>query len=148
MGIEFRCNCPITSALDVVGDRWLLVIIKQMLMEGKQTFKDFTDSDEAIATNILASKLKHLEENGLIEKKDHPSNKKTKLYHLTALGLSLSSVIVELAHWSDAHLRVFHPEMNENDGIHLLRRDKLAFADLLKENYLRAIALPEERSND
>ena len=53
MNSSFRCDCPITSALDIVGDKWTLVIIKQILLEGKQTFKDFSESDEAIATNIL-----------------------------------------------------------------------------------------------
>jgi DNA-binding HxlR family transcriptional regulator len=57
---DFRCNCPFTSALDVLGDKWMLVIVKQMLIEGKETFKDFTESDEAIATNILSAKLKLL----------------------------------------------------------------------------------------
>ena len=56
----FRCNCPFTSALDILGDKWMLVIVKQMLIEGKETFKDFTDSEEAIATNILSVKLKLL----------------------------------------------------------------------------------------
>jgi DNA-binding HxlR family transcriptional regulator len=65
---DFRCDCPFTSALDIVGDKWILVIIKQMLIEGKETFKDFTEADEAIATNILSAKLKFLEEVGLIIK--------------------------------------------------------------------------------
>jgi DNA-binding HxlR family transcriptional regulator len=65
---DFRCNCPFTSALDVLGDKWMLVIVKQILIEGKETFKDFTESEEAIATNILSSKLKLLEEIGIIIK--------------------------------------------------------------------------------
>jgi DNA-binding HxlR family transcriptional regulator len=69
---DFRCDCPFTSALDIVGDKWILVIIKQMLIEGKETFKDFTKADEAIATNILSAKLKFLEEVGLIIKTQRP----------------------------------------------------------------------------
>ena len=68
MNNNFRCNCPITSALDIVGDKWTLVIIKQMLLEGKKTFKDFSESDEAIASNILSSRLKMLEEFKIITK--------------------------------------------------------------------------------
>jgi DNA-binding HxlR family transcriptional regulator len=64
MDVKFKCNCPFTSALDVVGDKWMLVIVKQMLIEGKETFKDFTESDEAIATNILSAKLKFLGRSG------------------------------------------------------------------------------------
>ncbi len=141
MKAEFRCECPITSALDVVGDKWLLVIIKQMLVEGKQTFKDFTQSDEAIATNILTAKLKFLEENGLIEKKNHPTNKKTKLYHLTELGISLTPVIVELAFWSDVHIRAFHPEMQAGEAIDFLRNDKVAFANELEKKYREKLAV-------
>ena len=62
---KFRCDCPFTSALDVLGDKWMLVIVKQMLIEGKETFKDFTESEEAIATNILSAKLKILVELGI-----------------------------------------------------------------------------------
>jgi DNA-binding HxlR family transcriptional regulator len=94
---DFRCDCPFTSALDIVGDKWILVIIKQMLIEGKETFKDFTEADEAIATNILSAKLKFLEEVGLIIKTQRPDNKKTNLYLLTEKGLALTPVLVELA---------------------------------------------------
>ena len=68
MELKFRCDCPFTSALDVLGDRWMLVIVKQMLINDKETFKDFTESEEAIATNILSVKLKLLEELGVIYK--------------------------------------------------------------------------------
>ncbi len=60
MNNKFRCNCPITSALDILGDKWTLVIIKQMLLQNKKTFKDFTNSEEAIATNILTVRMKNL----------------------------------------------------------------------------------------
>jgi DNA-binding HxlR family transcriptional regulator len=132
---DFRCNCPITSALDVVGDKWMLVIVKQMLIEGKQTFKDFTESEEAIATNILSAKLKLLEENGLILKTKRPDNKKTNLYILTEKGLALTPIIVELASWSDQHLREHHPFMANGQEMQLLRADKVAFAQLLKDTY-------------
>ena len=108
---DFRCDCPFTSALDVLGDKWILVIIKQMLIEGKETFKDFTESDEAIATNILSSKLQLLEEVGIIIKTKRPDNKKTSLYLLTEKGLALIPVLVELALWSDKNLRVQNAEM-------------------------------------
>ena len=80
---SFRCECPITSALDIAGDKWTLVIIKQMLFERKSTFKDFTGSQEAIATNILSSRLRMLEKFEIITKSNHPENKKTNIYTLT-----------------------------------------------------------------
>jgi len=138
---SFRCNCPFTSALDVVGDKWMLVIVKQMLIEGKETFKEFTESDEAIATNILSAKLKLLEEFGIIIKTQRPDNKKTNLYLLTEKGLTLTPVLVELALWSDKQLREIHPTIVNGEEMEFLRNDKASFANLLvtkyKENWLQ-----------
>lgn len=135
MDTKFRCDCPVTSALDILGDKWMLVIIKQMLIEGKETFKDFTESDEAVASNILSSKLKSLEQYGLIERVNHKTNRKTKLYHLTARGLSLSSIIVELAIWSDQNLRKLNPIIRKTDELESMKRDKKGFIKKLEENY-------------
>lgn len=137
---DFRCNCPFTSALDVIGDKWMLVIVKQMIIEGKQTFKDFTKSDEAIATNILSSKLKLLEEVGIIIKTQRPDNKKTNLYLLTDKGLALTPVLVELATWSDAHLRDIHPTLVNGASVEFLRNDKAAFASALVKKYREKLA--------
>ncbi|MEN0051940.1 MAG: helix-turn-helix domain-containing protein, partial [Bacteroidota bacterium] len=101
---EFRCNCPITSAIDILGDKWTLVIIKQMLLQGKRTFKDFTESEEAIATNILASRMKKLTELELVSKAKLPTNNKSVYYLLTNKGLSLAPIIIEMALWSEENL--------------------------------------------
>lgn len=135
MPLDFRCDCPFTSALDVLGDKWILVIVKQMLIEGKETFKDFTDSEEAIATNILSSKLKLLEEVGIIIKTQRPNNKKTNLYLLTERGLALTPILVELASWSDNNLRDMHPAIVNGESMEFLRKDKAAFANELERNY-------------
>ena len=135
MPYKFRCDCPITSALDILGDKWMLVIVKQMLLEEKKTFKDFTESDEAIATNILSAKLKMLEQVGLITKSKLPNNKKTNLYHLTEKGLALTPIILELALWSDSHLREIHPTILNDESTEILRADKLSLANLLITRY-------------
>ena len=137
---DFRCNCPFTSALDVLGDKWILVIVKQMLIEGKETFKDFTESEEAIATNILSAKLKFLEEVGLIIKTQRPDNKKTNLYLLTEKSLALTSVLVELALWSDENLRDIHPTIVNGEAMELLRTDKVAFAKEIEKRYREKLA--------
>jgi DNA-binding HxlR family transcriptional regulator len=137
---DFRCDCPFTSALDIVGDKWLLVIIKQMLIEGKETFKDFTESDEAIATNILSAKLKFLEEVGLIIKTQRPNNKKTNLYLLTEKGLSLIPILVELAIWSDRNLRDIHPTIVNGEAMEFLRKDKTTFANEIEKKYKEKLA--------
>lgn len=132
---DFRCACPFTSALDILGDKWSLVIVKQMLVEGCETFKDFTESEEAIATNILSSRLKQLEEVGILHKTKLPHNQKTNYYLLTDRGLALAPVLVELANWSDNHLRELHPGLLAGEEMQPLRDDKAAFAQALTENY-------------
>ncbi len=132
---KFRCDCPFTSALDILGDRWILVIVKQMLIEGKETFKDFTESEEAIATNILSAKLKLLEEVGIVLKTKRSDNKKSNLYLLTDKGLALTPVLVELAFWSDKNLRDIHPTILNGEAMELLRHDKVAFASELEKKY-------------
>ena len=144
---DFRCNCPFTSALDVLGDKWILVIVKQMLIEGKETFKDFTESEEAIATNILSAKLKFLEEVGLIIKTQRPDNKKTNIYLLTEKGLSLTPILVELATWSDKNLRDLHPTIVNGEAMELLRTDKVAFANEIEKKYKKKLATTLYKSN-
>jgi DNA-binding HxlR family transcriptional regulator len=138
---DFRCNCPFTSALDILGDKWILVIIKQILIEGKETFKDFTESEEAIATNILSAKLKFLEEVGIIIKTKRPDNKKTNLYLLTDKGLALTPILVELATWSDKHLRDIHPTIVNGEAMEFLRYDKAAFASEIEKKYKEKLAI-------
>jgi DNA-binding HxlR family transcriptional regulator len=140
---EFRCDCPFTSALDILGDKWMLVIVKQMLVEDKTTFKDFTESEEAIATNILSSKLKHLEKLGIVIKAKRPDNKKTNLYLLTEKGMALTRILVELAAWSDLHLRDIHPTMVDGENMELLRNDKAAFAKALEKKYREKLTATE-----
>ena len=79
----FRCDCPVTSAVDIVGDKWTLVVIKLMLLEQKKTFKEFSESDESIAPSILSNRLKTLEKTEFIIKVKPKDNKKTNHYFLT-----------------------------------------------------------------
>ena len=108
----FRCNCPVTSALDIVGDKWTLVVMKLMLLEQKKTFKEFSESDESIAPSVLSNRLKTLEKIGFIVKQKLPDNQKTNHYFLTEKGLSLTPVITELALWSHHNIKpVDNPDL-------------------------------------
>ncbi len=135
MNNNFRCNCPITSALDIVGDKWTLVIIKLMLLEGIKTFKDFSESDEAIASNILSSRLKMLEEYKMISKEKLPHNKKTNIYLLTEKGLGLTPTIVELMLWSDGNIREYHSSIISDSRIAMVKNNKEASIKLIVEIY-------------
>ena len=132
---KFRCNCPITSALDILGDKWTLVIIKQMLLERKKTFKDFSESDEAIASNILSSRLKMMEEYKIISKEKLPDNKKTNIYLLTEKGLGLTPTIVELSLWSDSNIREYHSSIITDSRIEMVKNNKEESIKMIVESY-------------
>ena len=139
----FRCSCPCTSALDIVGDKWTLVIIKQMILFHKRTFKDFYESDEAIATNILSTRLKMLMEYEIIRKEKLPDNKQKNLYILTERGLNLTPVIVNLMLWSDKNIRTFHTTLTPSAGpLERMQEDKEGFITMLMENYKEKNWLP------
>lgn len=99
-GSKFRSNCPVNFGLEMFGDKWSLLIIRDIVFWGKKTYGDFLKSDERIATNILAARLAQLEENGIITKQRHPSDKRTDVYSLTEKGLELIPLLVEIVAWS------------------------------------------------
>jgi DNA-binding HxlR family transcriptional regulator len=101
--IKKRSDCPLSSSLDVFGDKWSLLIIRDLIFFKKCTYNDFLKSEEGIATNILASRLKALEENGVIEKLEHPESKAKILYRLTQKGIDLLPIIMEVYIWSDKY---------------------------------------------
>ena len=101
-----RSECPISNSLDVFGDKWSLLIIRDLMFANKCTYNDFLKSDERIATNILATRLKGLEENGIIEKLPHPDSKAKVLYKLTTKGIDLLPIIVEIYMWSEKYFEV------------------------------------------
>ena len=140
MNNKFRCNCPLTSAIDIIGDKWTLVIIKQMLLQNKETFKDFTDSEEAIATNILTVRMKNLIELNLVTKSKLPNNKKSVYYHLTEKGLSLAPIIIELALWAGETLKPLNSTMIEPSKMGLNQSNKEEYIINLVANYKEKLA--------
>lgn len=98
-----RSDCPISFALDIFGDRWTLLVIRDLLFKGKSRYRDFFESEERIATNILADRLKSLEEHGIITRHVAPRNAGGVSYQLTAKGLDLAPMLVELILWSATH---------------------------------------------
>ena len=95
-----RSDCPVSYALDFFGDKWTFLIIRDLAFEGKKFYKEFRNSKESIATNILSDRLKKLENNGVIESKVYPELKTRKVYSLTEKGKDLIPVLVEMILWS------------------------------------------------
>ena len=139
MKCVFKFACPITSALDLIGDRWTLIILKQLLFENKQTFKDLNESYENIASNILTVRLNVLLENGLISKSKIKNNNKSIYYHLTESGLSISSVLVELGAWGKDNLSNHNPLMNNKNSLFKMKSSKKAYARELKNKYIAKV---------
>ncbi len=106
--IEWRSVCPISSALDLLGDKWSLLVIRDLISHGTRTYSEFRESPEHIATNILASRLKLLTSLGLIERTNPEGAARNNAYRLTAKGEALRPVLEELARWSQAHLKELH----------------------------------------
>jgi len=112
---KFRSSCLIASALDLIGDKWSLLIVRDMLMHQKKTFKEFTSSNEKVATNLLSSRLKLLESLDIISKRKLSGNKKENIYLLTEKGLDLAPLIMELVIWSDKYIREYNYDMNKHE---------------------------------
>jgi DNA-binding HxlR family transcriptional regulator len=101
--IKKRSDCPISCSLDVWGDRWSLLIIRDLMFKKECTYGDFLKAEEKIATNILASRLQTLEENGIIMKLDHPDSKAKVLYKLTEKGIDLLPIMIEINIWANKY---------------------------------------------
>ena len=128
---EFRSGCPIASSLDIIGDKWTLLIIRDMLVEHKKTFKEISNSDEKIAPSILSARLKLLESYKLIFKTKVPDNKKENIYLLTEKGIRLTPIIIEFSLWGNSNMR----EFNEIDTIDGLKSDKSIIIKTTQDNY-------------
>lgn len=101
---KFRSDCPISSALDLFGDKWSLLIIRDLVYFGERTFKDFANAAERISSARLTDRLCKLEKLELLTKSNHPTNKKVYLYNLTTKGMDLFPVIAEYIKWSNKYL--------------------------------------------
>jgi DNA-binding HxlR family transcriptional regulator len=96
-------GCPVAFGLDTFGDRWSLLIIREIMLRGKRTYSEFLQAEEGIATNILIDRLKHLEAEGIVEKSRDPDNRRSFIYTLTQKGRDLAPIILEIVIWSGAY---------------------------------------------
>jgi DNA-binding HxlR family transcriptional regulator len=104
--ITRRSACPISITLDILGDKWTLLIIRDLMFSGKKTYGEFLQSEEKIATNILADRLLILEKTGIVEKKAFPGNKVKNLYQLTPKGIDLLPTLFEIILWGDKYFEI------------------------------------------
>ena len=100
MKAKCRSHCPIAFALEIFGDRWTLLVLRDLLLKGKKRYKDFLASEEEIATNVLADRLRRLEREGLVVRLRPPGGGRQFVYRPTAKALDLLPVLLEISIWS------------------------------------------------
>ncbi|MBI5718767.1 MAG: helix-turn-helix transcriptional regulator [Burkholderiales bacterium] len=98
-----RSGCPISIALELLGDAWSLLIVRDLMFKERRTYKDFLEGGEGIASNILADRLRRLEAAAIVRKQRDPADARSFVYRLTAKGIDLAPVLVELVIWSARH---------------------------------------------
>lgn len=128
MANKFRSDCPIACTLDILGDKWSLLIVRDMLIQHKTTFKDFSSSSEGIAPGVLSSRLKWLEGNKLVTKQKLPDNQKENIYLLTEKGIAIAPIITEIVLWSSANLDL-------GNEFSQMITDKTMFSETIQNGY-------------
>jgi len=102
---EIRSGCPINLSLEVVGDRWSLILIRDIMFGNRRHFRELlARSDERIASNILADRLKRLVAHGILSKRDDPTHKQKAVYSLTEKGIELLPLLVQMGAWGRRYL--------------------------------------------
>jgi DNA-binding HxlR family transcriptional regulator len=101
--VKRRSGCPLNASVEMLGDRWSLLIIRDMMLLGSKTYKEFLRSHEKIATNILADRLRKLMAHGIISAEPDPSDGRKLIYLLTEKGIDLAPVLTEMVLWAAAH---------------------------------------------
>lgn len=95
-----KSHCPVNFGLEAIGDQWSLLIVRDIVFWGKRTYGEFLSSEEGIATNMLARRLKELEQKGIITKQTDSEDKRKEVYSLTEKGLALIPILLEISGWS------------------------------------------------
>jgi DNA-binding HxlR family transcriptional regulator len=142
---DHRSGCPINLSLEVFGDKWSLVILRDMIFGGKRHFRELLRSQEGISSNILADRLKRLVDIGMLTKRDDPSHKQKAIYSLTEMAIALVPIMAHLGAWGRRYLPAseelsIRAQLMEEGGPPLWER----FMDELRTEHLGAApAAPE-----
>ncbi|HKW58061.1 MAG TPA: helix-turn-helix domain-containing protein [Candidatus Acidoferrum sp.] len=133
-----RSACPLNASVETLGDRWSLLVIRDMMVRGARTFKELLASREHIATNILANRLRRLEADGVLEAKAHPLDRRRHVYRLTRKGIGLAPVLMEMVLWAAAHEKTGNQAL-----VRAIRKGKRKFLAGIHRRWLQAQTRPE-----
>jgi DNA-binding HxlR family transcriptional regulator len=132
--LKRRSGCPLNASVEMLGDRWSLLILRDMMLRGFRSYKEFLTSYEGIATNILADRLRRLEAYGIIASRPDPSDGRKLVYSLTPKGIDLAPVLTEMVLWAARH------EETENQAlVRQMRKDKQQFLAAIRQRWRRAL---------
>ncbi len=130
-----RSGCPLNASVEMLGDRWSLLIIRDMMLRGFRSYKEFMKCYEGIATNILADRLRRLIDYGIIEAEPDPRDGRKVNYVLTGKGMDLAPVLTEMVLWAAAH-----EETGNEQLVELMRKDKVKFMAGIRARWERTRA--------
>ena len=133
-GAERRSGCPLNASVEMLGDRWSLLIIRDMMLRGARTYKEFLSCDEGIATNILADRLRKLSAYGIITTKRNPADGRKVVYLLTPKGIDLAPVLTEMVLWAAGH-----EETGNQALVQLMQKDKKHFLAAIRQHWEETI---------
>jgi DNA-binding HxlR family transcriptional regulator len=128
-----RSQCPLNASVEMLGDRWSLLIIRDMMLRGFRTYKEFLECYEGIATNILADRLRKLLTYGIIITEPDPSDGRKRIYSLTAKGIDLAPVLTEMVLWAAAH-----EETGNQTLVRQMRADKQKFLATIRQRLTKS----------
>jgi DNA-binding HxlR family transcriptional regulator len=132
-----RSGCPLNASIEMLGDRWSLLIIRDMMVRGFRTYKEFLESHEKIATNILADRLRKLESNGIIAVEPDPADGRKLIYSLTRKGIDLAPVLTEMVLWAAAH-----EDTGSQTLVRQMREDKEKFIAAVRQRWAEKTVPP------
>jgi DNA-binding HxlR family transcriptional regulator len=130
--VKRRSECPLNASVEMLGDRWSLLIIRDMMLRGFRSYKEFMECYEGIATNILADRLRKLVSHGIITAAPDPADGRKLVYSLTAKGIDLAPVLTEMVLWAAGH-----EETGNQALVRQMRADKEKFLAGVRERWAR-----------
>jgi DNA-binding HxlR family transcriptional regulator len=125
-----RSECPLNASVEMLGDRWSLLIIRDMMLRGARTYKTFLECYEGIATNILADRLQRLLAYGIITAKPDPADGRKVIYLLTAKGIDLAPVLTEMVLWAARH-----EDTGNQALVRQMKKDKQGFLAAIRQRW-------------
>jgi DNA-binding HxlR family transcriptional regulator len=133
-----RSECPLNASVEMLGDRWSLLIIRDMMLRGFRTYKEFLECYEGIATNILADRLRKLVAYGILSTELDPSDGRKVIYLLTEKGIDLAPVLTEMVLWAAAH-----EDTGNQALVRQMQKDKKQFLAGVRKRWAKQAVRPD-----